>query len=331
MNRSIIRLHNREGHALHALLEEPMEGAARAGLAAVLLCPGIKTRVGPHRLYRKLSPPFLARGIPVLRVDFRGLGDSEGDWPDDSLEQIYRLTELGHCVDDARCALDWLESQHGIHRFIVGGLCGAAITALHLALQDPRLAGLYAIGLPATLDGASQASIPRGELRSHRLRYLRKLVRPASWLRFLSMQSEYRLMWRVFAQALFNSDVPPAGAAPAPDLNPHLPAAFFALLASRRPALLMFGELDRRRWDFEEKFLEPWSKALEPYQNLITYSVISGANHVLSDPAAILATNRLTRTWLDAQFSHAEERARVPEWIAAARAHLRPHASPGTA
>ena len=299
MSQRVVTLRNREGHALHCILEEPRGDPARARVAAVLLCPGVKTRVGPHRLYRKLSSPFLERGIPVLRVDFRGLGDSEGDWPDDSLRQIYHLTELGHCVDDARAALDWLESNLGIRHCIVGGLCGGPVTALHLAREDARLAALYAIGLPSRLYGpGAPQSISRGELQSHWSRYLRKLARPESWLRFLLLRSDYRLMWRSLVEKLAKSRK-----APTSDLNPHLPTGFLALLRTGRPALLLFGEQDPMRWDFEEKFLQPWAGPLEPYRAQITHAVIPRASHILGDPTAIVEANRLTGAWLDAQFA----------------------------
>jgi pimeloyl-ACP methyl ester carboxylesterase len=309
MNANVVTLRNAQGLALHCVLHEPA-GKAEPRFAAVLLCPGIKTRVGPHRLYRKLVPPFIERGIPVLRVDFRGLGDSEGEWPDESIEQIYRLTELGHCVDDARRALDWLESRFGIRQCIVGGLCGGAITALHLATQDRRLAALYAIGLPVRLDGPfQQHGASKGELRSQRSRFLRKLRRPGSWMRFLSLRSDYRLLWRAFVQA------PRKPRDTAPDLNPHLPIGFLALVRAGRPALLMFGERDPSRWDFEEKFFQPWSAALEPYRELISYSVIPRANHVLGDPDAVVAATRLTGAWLDAHFGLVAARAAASGWL----------------
>jgi pimeloyl-ACP methyl ester carboxylesterase len=308
MSRTIVTLRNREGHALHCILEEPPQGLPRPGVAAVLLCPGIKTRVGPHRLYRKVSPPFLARGIPVLRVDFRGLGDSEGEWPDESLASIYRLTELGHCVDDVRSALDWLESRLGIRRCIVGGLCGAAITALHVAREDPRLAALYAIGLPARLDGTGEEPrVTAGELQSHRSVYFRKLLQPASWLRLLSLKTDYGLLWRALRHGLLAKKTAVSsaagGATTTAGLNPHLPECLLALLGDGRPALVLFGERDPMRWSFEENVLQPWAAALEPYQAQIQYSVIPGANHILSRPADIVEANRLTEAWLDAQFT----------------------------
>jgi hypothetical protein len=94
-----------------------------------------------------------------------------------------------------------------------------------------------------------------------------------------------------------------SGPALAPDLNPHLPTCFLALLRSGRPALLLYGEQDGARWDFEEKFMQPWADALEPYRAQIAYSVIPRGNHILGDPAAIAAANRLTEAWLDAQLT----------------------------
>jgi len=317
---SVVTLRNRERHALHCILEEPAGGATAAPIAAVLLPPGVKTRVGPHRLNRKLARPFLERGIPVLRVDFRGLGDSEGDWPDDSLEHIYRQTELGQCVGDARAALDWLESRFGTRRFVVGGLCGAAITALHLGREDGRMQALFAIGLPARLERAGNAppSVTRAELRSHWSRYLAKLARPAAWLRLLSLKSDYRLLGRAIAERVAPRPNAATRNLPAADLNPHLAPAMLELLQSGRSALLVYGEHDPRRWDFEEKFLEPWSAPIEPYRSQVTYSVIPGANHILGTPAAVADANRRTHDWLDAILPREAPR-QAPDGIAMRR------------
>ena len=66
MSSRVVVLPNRSGRKLLGILDEPSE-AAGIPVAAVLLSPGVKTRVGPHRLYRKLAPAFLSRGMPVLR------------------------------------------------------------------------------------------------------------------------------------------------------------------------------------------------------------------------------------------------------------------------
>jgi hypothetical protein len=318
MSTRIVSLRNARGQALHCMLEEPAGGARGARFAALLLCSGVKTRVAPHRLYRKLAASFLARGVPVLRVDFAGLGDSEGEWPDDSLDAIYGLTERGHCVDDVRAACDWLEAQCGIRRFIAGGLCGAAVTALHLALQDPRLAALYAIGLPATyLGSGAQPALSSHEMRMYRMRYLRKLIRPSSWLRFLSLKSDYRLLWRTVRDALRLGKSPQPGAGDAEgaarDLNPYIPLGLFGMLGTGRPALVMFGEDDPLRYGFEERFMQAHWSTLEQHKSLFSYAVIAGANHILGEPGAVAEANRLTGLWLDAVL--AESRAsRALDW-----------------
>lgn len=309
MTSRIVTLRNARGHAVHCILEEPAAGAAGARFAALLLCSGVKTRVAPHRLYRKLAASFLARGIPVLRADFAGLGDSEGEWPDTSLDSIYGLTERGHCVDDVRSAFDWLEAQRGIRRFIAGGLCGAAVTALHLAPQDPRLAALYAIGLPATyLGSGAKPELSTHELRLYRLRYLRKLFAPSAWLRFLSFKSDYGLMLRMAGEALrLKKSARPAqavAASPAArDLNPYVPLGLFGMLATGRPALVMFGEDDPLRYGFEERFMQAHSSELERHKALFSYAVVPGANHILGEPGAVSEANRVTGLWLDALLS----------------------------
>jgi hypothetical protein len=315
VTRRIVTVRNSHGHALHCMLEEPVGGAAGARFAAVLLCPGIKTRTGPHRLYRKLAQSFLARGIPVMRVDFHGLGDSEGELPETRLDEMYDQVQMGRHVDDLKAALDWLEAECRIQRYIVGGLCGAAITALVASHKDPRIAGLYAIGLPVAL-GASKVSVAHmthGELLSERVSYLRKLFRPGSWLRLLMLRSNYRLIWRMMTAALRSdagrqrmtarlADVPPPASPPSADLNPSFPPAFFGLLISGRPALLIFGERDRLRVHYAEKFVAPWIHALEPYKAQISLEVIPDANHILGEPKAVADACRATAAWLDANF-----------------------------
>ncbi len=338
VTRRIVTVRNLHGHALHCILDEPASGAGGAKLAAVLLCPGIKTRTGPHRLYRKLAQSFLARGIPVLRVDFHGLGDSEGELPETRLDQMYDQVQFGRHVGDLNAALDWLEAECGIQRCIVGGLCGAAITALVASQKDPRIAGLYAIGLPVALE-ASKAGVEhmtRGELLTERVSYLRKLFRPGSWMRLLMLQSDYRLIWRMMTSALRSdagrqrmtaqlADVPPPASPPPADPNPAFPPAFFGLLISGRPALLIFGERDRLRFQYAEKFADPWIHALEPYKAQISLEVIPNANHILGEPKAVADACRATAAWLDANFlaGNATAMARGVTRLGAAASRIR--------
>jgi hypothetical protein len=312
----IVTLRNSQGLRLHCMLRRATVTGPRAGLACLLLSPGVKMRVAPHRLYRKLEDEFLQRGISVMRVDFHGLGDSDGDLPEQQLDQLYRQVQLGRHVEDVRAAMDWMAEQSIANRFIVGGLCGGALTGLLAAEGDSRVVALYALGLPVALDGSGvpgAAVMTRGQLNDMRRTYLRKLLDPASWWRFLAARSDYRTIFRALLAAL-NLDrlrprrtqtiqqVPPAEKPLAADLNLACVRAMFSLLQAGSPALLLFSGADRLQWEFEEKFRQPWENALQKFSRQLEVQVIAAANHILSDPAWIATARRMTGDWLQARF-----------------------------
>jgi pimeloyl-ACP methyl ester carboxylesterase len=315
MSEQIVTLRNTAGHALHCILESPASGVVRRDVACVLLSPGVKMRVAPHRLYRKVAQEFLSRGIAVLRVDFHGLGDSEGELPEAQLDQLYREVQLGRHVDDVHAALEFVAKQLGVQRFVVGGLCGGALTGLLTAPRDPRIVGLYAIGIPVILDGTGQhaaANMTHGQLDSLRTRYLQKLLQPQAWLRLLSFRTDFRLMLRsvfkVFrggggrgakAQA---EGVPPPVAPLAANLNMSFVRAFFHLIAQRTPMLLVFSGADRLHFEYQEKVLGPWGPALERAASKPTLAVVPQANHILGDPAWVQQSRKVTGEWLDLHF-----------------------------
>lgn len=314
MNETIVTLKTGNGHALHCLLALP-QATAMGDTACLLLSPGVKMRVAPHRLYRKLAPEFLAKGMPVMRVDFYGLGDSEGDLPEQQLDQLYRQVQLGRHVPDVLAAVDHLAMHYGIKRFIVGGLCGGALTGLLASEHDDRIVALYALGIPVILDasGAHTADImTKGQLKRMRGIYLRKVFDVASWRRLLTARSDYRTILRAVTVALGLrargakvhkvEAVPQPASPPAPNLNVHFVRAMFRLLGGNKPALMVFSGADRLHWEYEEKFARPWASSLEKYDQLIDLELVPKANHVLSDPAWIAHARQVTATWLRARF-----------------------------
>jgi hypothetical protein len=314
MTETIVTLQNSAGQRLYCMLELPASGLRR-DVACVLLSPGVKMRVAPHRMYRKLARDFLDRGIAVLRVDFHGLGDSEGDLAEEQLDQLYRQVQLGRHIDDARCALRWLEREHGIRRFIVGGLCGGALTGLLASEVDASIAALYSVGIPVVLDGTGQHAadnMTQGQLRDMRGGYLAKLLKPSAWLRLLSFRSDWRAIFRTLFPNLGRSKphgsmsgvagAPPPASPPAANLNPKFASAIFRLLGRDAPALLIFSGADRLQFEYQEKFVALWSEPLKAFESQLRVDVIPGANHVLGDPAWIAAARRITASWLDQKF-----------------------------
>ncbi len=107
-------------------------GAADADRAVVLVVGGPQYRVGSHRQFLLLARHLAAAGIPVLRFDFRGMGDGGGEFRD----------FLG--IDaDIRAAVDALSERcPGLAHVVLWGLCDAATACSFYAPRDIRIDGL---------------------------------------------------------------------------------------------------------------------------------------------------------------------------------------------
>jgi len=132
---SPVVFHNSAGDRLFGIYH-PAAGLEKKSVSIILLSPGIKARVAPHRMYVRLAEQLSSNGWPVLRFDFSGLGDSEGELTDELHAGVHANIQVGKYVDDTLQALNWM-SEHGAGPggFVLGGLCGGAITGL-LAARD---------------------------------------------------------------------------------------------------------------------------------------------------------------------------------------------------
>jgi exosortase A-associated hydrolase 1 len=114
---------------LYGILTLPVQSGSRGVL---ILVGGPQYRAGSHRQFTLLARLLAARGVPVLRFDYRGMGDSEGD--------IRTFENVG---EDLRCAIDEFVSQAPfLNDLVILGLCDAASAALFYAHKDQRVAGL---------------------------------------------------------------------------------------------------------------------------------------------------------------------------------------------
>jgi uncharacterized protein len=303
-----IAFSNDTGQQLFGTLHRPA-GPRPALPAVVLLSPGVKMRVGPGRLYTPLTEMLNSLGYTVLRFDFFGLGDSEGELQEDMLADVYNNIEVGRYVGDTLSALRWLRKTHGFDRFILGGLCGGAITALLAAEQDASVEGLLSLGMTVTL--ASNAAPPakyltRHQLDSLRQGYFRRLLQPQSWVRLLTFQSEYSVIWHSLKRMVIKDKAavaPVASHAQQPveqrgNANPLFPAAFFAFLQRGGRALMLFSEKDRLQAEYAEKFVAPYAERLQAYLPQLQQHVVANANHVLSFSEWQKEMVDVSRTWL---------------------------------
>jgi exosortase A-associated hydrolase 1 len=114
---------------LYGILSLPEQVSCRGVLVVV---GGPQYRVGSHRQFTLFARDLAAHGVPVLRFDCRGMGDSEGD-----------MRTFEDFEDDLRCAVDqFFKEVPVLNDLIIWGLCDAASAALFYAYKDPRITGL---------------------------------------------------------------------------------------------------------------------------------------------------------------------------------------------
>lgn len=155
------------GERLVGILHPAAEPASDIGM--LLVVGGPQYRVGSHRQFVLLARDLASAGVPVLRFDYRGMGDSEGEFRD--FEAI---------DTDIRTAIDaMIDKLPTVRRIVLWGLCDAATANAFYALNDDRVVGQIAANpWVRTEEGEAQAFIRHYYLKRLFSRELwRKVVR----------------------------------------------------------------------------------------------------------------------------------------------------------
>lgn len=100
----------------------------------LLLNAGVIGRAGPHRMNVRLARALAEDGLPSLRFDLAGLGDSARSASGQPYEK--------QAVEDLREAMDHAHAQIGATEFILIGFCSGADHGYTAALADQRLKAL---------------------------------------------------------------------------------------------------------------------------------------------------------------------------------------------
>lgn len=156
---------------------------ARRGVLVVV--GGPQYRAGSHRQFTLLARSLAQQGIPVLRFDYRGMGDSSGTARDFDAVQ-----------DDLRSAIDgYFAALPGLQQVVLWGLCDAASAAMFYARGDQRVAGLVLLNPWArTTLGAARTTL--------RHYYLSRLTSPQLWRKIRSGRFDYGAAARSLAGLL---------------------------------------------------------------------------------------------------------------------------------
>ena len=157
-----------QGDALVGVLSLPAKPSA---LGLIVVVGGPHYRVGSHRQFVLLARRLAAAGYPVLRFDYRGMGDSEGEAR--SFETVDKDIETA--IDSLKQACPELQGV------VLWGLCdGAAASLLYCgARRDARVLGLCLLNPWVR----SEATLARTHLKHH---YGARLLQAEFWKKVLT-------------------------------------------------------------------------------------------------------------------------------------------------
>jgi exosortase A-associated hydrolase 1 len=248
--------------------------APQPGAQGVLLIVGgPQYRVGSHRQFVLLARQLAAAGMPVLRFDYRGMGDSEG--PTVGFE--------GAEADIAGALDEFFRRVPALREVALWGLCDAASAALMYAFRDPRVTRLVLLN--------PWVRQPQSEARTHlRHYYLRRLFDGDMLKKVVSGRVNVLKSAREFAQTLLASVAArPKAAMPARGGRSSFVARMlegFERFDGKVLVILSGDDLTAAEFKDEAARSRQWRQALE--RDTVTRQELAEANHTFS-----------TRAWRD--------------------------------
>jgi exosortase A-associated hydrolase 1 len=198
---------------------------ARVGLLVVV--GGPQYRVGAHRQFLLLARRLASAGIPCLRFDVRGMGDSSG-----------AAVDFLHCGADIEAAIAAFKARcPGLRGVVLWGLCdGAAAILLHAATRAD-VAGLVLLNPWVRQEHTLAQSMVRHY-------YWNRLWSKDFWRKLLRGGVDFRRSARGLLQALRKSRAAEAGATreePAPTSANYIARMAAHWQACSAPSLVLLS------------------------------------------------------------------------------------------
>lgn len=158
-----------QGAALIGMVHRP-ETVCTRGLLAVV-AGGPQYRGGVGRLQVQLARALAASGVPVMRFDHRGLGDSEGQY------RGFQDIE----ADIAAAIRAFQQQVPGLKEVVLWGGCDAASAIMINAWKFPEVTGV-ALGNPFA------HSPETGDMVAIQYHYRQRMLDKSFWLKVLRLQ-----------------------------------------------------------------------------------------------------------------------------------------------
>lgn len=263
-----------EGSSLVGILHVP-ERPARVGVLVIV--GGPQYRVGSHRQFVLMARALAQSGYAVLRFDYRGMGDSDGD-----------MRTFESVATDIRVAIDTLmRSVPSLTGVALWGLCDAASASLMYCTQDARVKGV-AIANPWVRSQAGQA---QSYIKHY---YGQRLLQRSFWVKALSGKLHVTASIADFARKLWSS----RSAGQAAQGGSFIERMRHGLQRFSGPTLILMSERDLTAQEFRDlgAASADWRKALR--RDAVTTIDLRGADHTFSSGGALERATQHCVDWL---------------------------------
>lgn len=272
------------GERLVGILHTPEGDTLNTGVVVVV--GGPQYRVGSHRQFVMLARQLAPQGYPVLRFDYRGLGDSEGEPRD--FEDID--ADIRAAVDTLCAAVPQLDSV------VIWGLCDAASAALFYAHQDPRVKGLVLLNPWIR----TEKSLAGAYLWDY---YRTRLTTLDTWTGIFAGGALRKLkgLWETARTAMGSDQAPQSTAGDAGAGREPFPSRMLAGMSafSGKVLLILSGEdITASEFRMVTGRSRRWQKALR--RQTVTQRELAQANHTFARRNWRLQVADLTADWLRA-------------------------------
>jgi exosortase A-associated hydrolase 1 len=265
-----------EGESLVGILHVPEREPARIGVLVIV--GGPQYRVGSHRQFVLMARSLAQSGYAVLRFDYRGMGDSDGE-----------MRTFERVASDVRVAIDELMRRiPSLTGVALWGLCDAASVSLMYCTQDARVKGV-AIANPWVRSPAGQA---QSYIKHY---YGQRLLQRSFWVKALTGKLNITASLVDFLRKLWSSRAAGKSAAAG---GSFIERMRHGLQKFSGPTLILMSERDLTAQEFRDLSAASadWQKALR--RAGVTTIDLPGADHTFSSEGALQLATRHSLEWL---------------------------------
>ena len=266
-----------ESSRLIGVLHEP--AAREAGLGVLVIVGGPQYRVGSHRQFVLMARALAHAGYPVLRFDYRGMGDADGG------------PRKFDAVDaDVRSAIDaFVAARPELMGVVLWALCDGASAALMYCSRDPRVKALALANPWVYTQGAEAQSYIRHY-------YFGRLLQRAFWKKLLSLKVDVRGSIKDFARKFLTARTVEGGGAARE--GGFIARMLAGLQSFQSPVLFLLSERDLTARQFQDlaESSPAWRRAMQ--RTNVAVEHLTGADHTFSSREALDAATTRCLAWL---------------------------------